>query len=134
MSLSTDQVEAALRPHRKALVEKAEAVVFEAQPRDLDDKRWNKTQLPLLVGVATEAACPEEVRNFLRYQSARKTWPKQVANRAIEGIGTVLEALDQEHAGLPEPDRDALKTAAWRLYATYMTRAYTYCKATSDGR
>lgn len=127
MAWTVDRIDEELRPHRKALVLAAEKVVAEATPADLE--KWNKTQLPLLASLAGEATCPEEIVNFLRYQSKRRgnPWPPAVARAAIDEIAPMIETL-RHVADASEQERDQLAVAAWRLYATYMTRAFTYRK------
>jgi hypothetical protein len=131
MALTADRIDELLRPHRKELVMAAEKVVQDAGD---DMRRWNKTQLPLLASVAGEAACPEEIANFLRYQSKRQSapWPAAVAQAAIAGIAHIVAKLRQTD-GTSDEERDRLAVAAWRLYATYMTRAYTYLKQSDRG-
>ncbi len=103
---------------RKDLVQTAEKVIQTAfsSGRKLDLK---KTQLSHLIGICGEASCAEEIENYLRYQAGRgpdKTgWDMALAKSVISSLSPVLTGMD-----------DATKLEAWRLYAVYMTRAFTY--------
>lgn len=129
-------LEDTLRPHRKALVEAAERVMsnaFKDLPDLLGDKEKGKSQLNHLVSVCNEAACKEEIENYLRYQATRQNvafWGKgrdrnaggdTLAQRTIHEINRI--------DGLMTNLNDAARVAAWKLYAVFLTRAYTYQKA-----
>jgi hypothetical protein len=74
------------------------------------------SQLSRLVQVASEAACADEIANYLRYQGARGRWKRSLAEDVIASIAPLLGTLGSE----------AERVAAWRLYATYLRRAYYY--------
>ncbi len=102
-----------LRPLRKDLVVKAEEVSKELAATDLE-----KTQLNHLIAVCGEATCAEEINNYLRYQEARKIWPPGSAEKVIQQVAPVLDKLRAQG--------DAHRVAAWRLYAVFLARAFTY--------
>ncbi len=108
-----------LRDKRKDLVKAAEDVIesiFMAPGKKLALK---KTQLNHLVAICGEAACVEEIENYLRYQAGRgadKTgWDLTLVKNVIGGITNISADLS-----------DQQKLNSWRLYAVYMTRAFTY--------
>lgn len=104
---------------RKKLVVAAEDVMREyASHRD--DKAWKveKSQLNQLIGVCGEALCAEEIVNYLRYQASRErpSWGLALVQRTIDKLGQSLDgALG---------DRE--KIEAWRHYAVFLARAFTY--------
>ena len=103
-----------LRPKRKELVIAAEKSAAEmVKPGTI-----KKAQLNHLIGVCGEATCAEEIENYIRYQTARKGtgWTPEIARNVISGIGVTLAALDN----------DRVRVEAWRLYAVFLTRAFTY--------
>jgi hypothetical protein len=85
----------------------------------------NKTQFSNLVGLCNEASCAEEIANYLRYQAGRNEWERDFAHSVIDGIKQVLTDLG---------DEPTLHVGAWKLYATYLTRAYVYQNAAALGR
>ncbi len=101
------------QPLRGQLVRTAETVLDRqgSLPRNPEN-----SQLARLVQVAGEAACADEIANYLRYQGARGRWKRSLAEDVIEAIDPLLGSLESE------PHR----LAAWRLYATYLRRAYFY--------
>jgi hypothetical protein len=101
---------------RKELVLAAERVVEEGFARGRMTKP-KKTQLSNLIGLCNEAQCAEEIANYLRYQAGRGEWDRVFADAVIAGIEPILEK---------EKLADAQRVAAWKLYATYLTRAYVY--------
>lgn len=113
-------IEALLRAHRKALVIAAEAAVREA-----GDRAPDKTQLNRLVSICGEATCAEEITNYLRYQVSRKSrpWPRAFADTVIAKITGPLDAVT---GSLRDADADRARVAAWRLYAVFLARAFTY--------
>jgi hypothetical protein len=115
-----------LRPHRKALVIAAETVV-----RDPGAELPEKTQLNRLVSICGEATCAEEIANYLRYQASRKTapWPRSFAELVIAKIEAPLQELRIAMPHHDEATRDRTRVAAWRLYAVFLTRAFTYAIA-----
>ncbi|MBK9265646.1 MAG: hypothetical protein IPM54_38385 [Polyangiaceae bacterium] len=105
-----------LRPQRKDFV-----IAAEGASGMLAASRLQKTQLNHLIAVCGEATCTQEIENYLRYQEARDVWPKETANQVIVPMQEVLK----KH----EITDDAQRVAAWRLYAVFLTRAFTYRKA-----
>lgn len=103
-----------LQEKRRDLVLAAESVIQKHFARGRLEKP-KKTQFSNLVGLCNEAHCAEEIANYLRYQVGRKEWERNFTFDVIEGIKPTLDALPQE-----------LHVAAWRLYATFLTRAYVY--------
>lgn len=104
----------ALREQRRELVNAAEK---NFGPPSL---KWpDKTQFSRLVSVCAEASCAEEIENYLRYQATRQNAPwksTEVVKRVIDNANSVVGKLTD----------DASKVEAWRLYATYLSRAFTY--------
>lgn len=107
-----------LRPFRPHLVGAAEKVFVGYNPKEL------KSQLNHLIAVCNEATCHEEIALYLRYQAARegKHMDPHLVTRMIAEAENVFN--DPIFAG-----DDALKVAAWRLYAVYLARTYTYKRA-----
>lgn len=104
-----------LRPKRKQLVIAAEETVQKMFAAGKPELR--KTQLNHLIGVCGEAACAEEIESYIRYQAGRKgTGWRDVAAEVIRGIGKTLVEIDD----------DRLRVEAYRLYAVFLTRAFTY--------
>lgn len=118
-------LEQIIRPRRKALVLAAESVVSEFRG-NLPDK----SQLNRLVSVCGEATCAEEICNYLRYQASRQTrpWPPEFAGLVIKKIEAPLNDLSSTMSGHGEADRDRARVAAWRHYAVFLVRAFTYAK------
>lgn len=116
-------IESYLRPHRKPLLIAAEQAVDQAK-----DKLPDKTQLNRLISVCSEASCAEEITSYLRYQASRRTrpWPEVFAKEVIKKIETPLETLTLALPTVSDTDRDRVRVAAWRLYAVFLTRAFTY--------
>src|SRR3984957_10050114 len=112
-----------LRPKRKALVVAAENVA--ASMFASGKPPLKKTQLNHLVGVCGEAECAEEIENYLRYQAGRGTtgWTITIADRVIAEIAGALADLSG----------DRQRTEAWRLYAIFLTRAFTYQDQAAKG-
>lgn len=118
--------ESQLRPYRKAMVENAEQVM-EAAFRE----RWiklnndgtsklKKSQLNHLIGICGQAEVDAEIKNYLRYQAGRG---EHTTGWSIELVKHIIEAADRAMNGLQD---DALRVSAWKLFATYLTRAFTY--------
>ncbi len=107
-----------LRPHRKDLVLAAEATF-----KGYNGKLPDKAQFSRLVTVCGEASCAEEIRNYLRYQSSRDRapWDEEFARVVLKGIEGVLAK--------PELASDEARVEAWKLFATFLSRAFTYEKA-----
>lgn len=126
--MSTNQVardpREVLRKERRALVLAAEDVIDQRFQRGRLNKP-NKTQFSNLVSLCNEASCAEEITNYLRYQAGREAWDREFALSVIDAIKPVMARL---------PDDPGLHVGAWKLYATYLTRAYVYQKAATDGR
>ncbi len=119
-----------LRPKRKELVLAAKEVMeasFTGGKAGV-----NKAQLSHLIAVCNEAACVEEIELYIRYQASREkgdgegrrknkggVWDDKVAEDVIKHAQSITSKLDS----------DEIKVAAWRLYAVYLTREFTYQKA-----
>lgn len=114
-----------LRPHRKSLVLAAESVVQDAR-----GSMPEKSQLNRLVSICSEATCTEEITNYLRYQASRQTrpWPKDFTTIVIDKIEAPLRGISNDLQAHRETDRDRIQIAAWRLYAVFLVRAFTYAK------
>ena len=110
-----------LRPFRPRLVGAAEKVF-----QDYATSKELKSQLNHLIAVCNEATCHEEIALYLRYQAARdgKHIDQSLVNKMIAGAEEIFS--DQGFAR-----NDTLRVAAWRLYAVYLARTYTYKKAQS---
>jgi hypothetical protein len=109
--------------HRKPLVLAAEAAVQDAGATLPD-----KSQLNRLVAICGEATCAEEIISYLRYQASRTTkpWPREFADIVIAKIKGPLDGLLGQLSAASEADRDRARVAAWRLYAVFLARAFTY--------
>lgn len=110
-----------LRPHRKALVEAAESVMSTIAASLVRKGRAGKTQLHRLAAVCNQAACVEEITNYLRYQAGRESggesfWDTASVDVVIQGMETPLRVFSG----------DDERVAAWRLYAVFLMRAFTY--------
>ena len=126
--MATAAASAKLRRYRRALVLSAEKIVGEATARG--DRLPAKAQFSHLVALCGEASCGEEIENFLRYQAGRRTeggdrWTPVFAKAVIAGLRDQTRDLHGEDASMVE---------AWRLYALYLKRAFTYQDATSSRR
>lgn len=113
--------------HRKPLVLAAEAVVQDAEAT-LQEKGQLKSQLNRLITICGEATCAEEIVNYLHYQASRSgaPWPLAFAKAVIAKIQGPLDALMGRLTAAPETERDRTRVAAWRLYAVFLARAFTY--------
>jgi hypothetical protein len=119
-------IESSLRSHRKALVTAAEAAI-----RDTGSDLPEKTQLNRLVAICGEATCAEEITSFLYYQASRrdKLWPRGFVDTVIAKIQGPLETLSGTLRAAPEAERDRARVAAWRVYAVFLARAFTYASS-----
>lgn len=109
-----------LRSKRKDLVLAAERLIQKAfAPNRHPQLRLKKTQLNSLVSICGEASCRQEIENYIRYQAGRgsdKTgWDLDLAKECIGAVEPILTGITDEE-GLE----------AWRLFAVYLTRAFTY--------
>jgi len=128
-----------LRPYRKLLVVAAEKVMGTAF-KDIGDLRnereKGKSQLNHLVSVCNEAACKEEIESYLRYQATRpsvKLWGAKSPNGPGENLAQkVIDEINRIEGIWRNLETDAAGVAAWKLYAVYLTRAYTYQKAATS--
>lgn len=111
---------------RKGLVVAAESVM-EEWARLQGDKQWEvqKSQLNQLIGVCGEALCAEEIENYLRYQASRErqSWGLALVTRTIDAIRPLIAALSDDRA----------RIEAWRYYAVFLARAFTYRTKISGG-
>lgn len=104
------------KPRRKELViaaeQTAEKMFSSGKPS------IKKTQLNHLISVCGEATCSEEITNYIRYQAGRKStgWEGGIAEQVIGGIDKALTGIED----------DLLRVEAFRLYAIFLTRAFTY--------
>lgn len=125
--MSTDEARRSpreeLHDKRRSLVRAAEEVIDSRFKRGRLNKP-NKTQFSNLVGLCNEAACAEEIANYLRYQAARGEWEREFALAVIKGIEPILANLR---------DEPKLHVDAWKLYATYLMRAYVFQNAVAIG-
>lgn len=122
-----------LRPLRRVLVVAAEAVISKAfESNDEDERPPSKSQFSQLVNLCGEATCGAEIENYLRYQagrgaagsvSKREAWKVSFVKEVVASISKILPKTS---LGSTEEERDLHQVEAWRLYATYMARAFTY--------
>jgi hypothetical protein len=120
-----------LPAHRKRLVLAAESAI-----EDAGAELSEKTQLNRLISICGEATCAEEITSYLRYQASRKTrpWPPAFANTVMAKIEAPLQALIGELGTMSENDLDRARVAAWRLYAMFLARAFTYTVHVRDSK
>lgn len=86
---------------------------------ELDDKwKVGKSQLNQLVSVCGEALCVEEIENYLRYQGSRERapWGPELVEFTLKKLGERLERSMS----------DKEKVAAWRHFAVFLARSFTY--------
>jgi hypothetical protein len=124
-------IESSLRSLRKALVIAAEAAI-----RETGSELPEKTQLNRLVSICGEAMCAEEIASFLYYQASRrdKLWPRGFVDTVIAKIQGPLETLSGTLRAAPEAERDRARVAAWRVYAVFLARAFTYANSVRDSK
>lgn len=141
--MNRTEVSQRLRPLRRDLVTAAERVIEDAFAGGDDKQPPAKTQFSRLVNVCGEASCAEEIVNYLRYQAGREVkaggggprgevWRVDFVDAVVAGINRVLATL--ESPAMSEADQDHSRVEAWRLYATYLTRAFTYQYAVGKAR
>ncbi|WP_437635843.1 hypothetical protein [Sorangium sp. So ce854] len=114
----------ALRLKRKALVQAAEQVMEEAFKRvdpKSKDRPVHKAQLSHLVGVCNEAACAEEIALYIRYQASRGKGDGGVWDPVL-----ARDVIAKAEGAMSDLPTDDAKVAAWRLYAVYLARTFTY--------
>lgn len=118
--------------HRKRLVLAAESAVQDPATARLPQK----TQLNRLVSICGEATCAEEISSYLRYQASRRNgpWSSEFAEVVIAKIKDPTDALLGELRDASDDDRDRTRVAAWRLYAVFLARAFTYSARTRRQR
>ena len=127
-----------LQSKRRDLVLAAEKVVLDRFARGRLFKP-GKSQFSNLIGICNEAQCAEEIANYLRYQAGRKEWDPDFALAVIKGIQPVQDALTHEAAegaapsATEHPDDSAVRVGAWKLYSTYLMRAYVYSNSAMSG-
>lgn len=111
---------------RKKLVVAAEDVMRRAFAQQGNGWKVEKAQLSQLIGVCGEALCAEEIENYLRYQASREraSWGFSLVDATVTAINGVIEKAED----------DRKRIDAWRYYAVYLSRAFTYQKAASSGR
>jgi hypothetical protein len=122
-------IESSLRSLRKALVIAAEAAI-----RETGSELPEKTQFSRLISICGEATCAEEIASFLYYQASRrdKLWPRGFVDTVIAKIKDPLDTLSRTHAA--EDERDRARVAAWRLYAVFLVRAFTYASSVRESK
>jgi CRISPR/Cas system CSM-associated protein Csm3 (group 7 of RAMP superfamily) len=126
-----------LRPYRKELVLAAEKVMQEitasGRTGKADNDKAGKSQLSRLSAVCNEAAYAEEIVNYLRYQASREGgfWTPQGVDRVIDELATARANAEKR---LDRKMDDADLVHAWRLYAVYMARSFTYETKRSQGK
>lgn len=141
--MNRTEVSQRLRPLRRDLVNAAERVIEDAFSGGDDKQPPAKTQFSRLVNVCGEASCAEEIVNYLRYQAGREVkagggsprgevWRVGFVDAVVAGIDGVLAKLKDPK--MSEQDMDYSRVEAWRLYATYLTRAFTYEHAVASAR
>jgi hypothetical protein len=121
-----------LRKARKSLVLAAEAVIAKAVAKNISSP--DKSQFNRLAAICNDATCAEEIANYIRYQTGRKNgrkalWEPRFAELVLEEIAGPLELLSLEMPNAAESELDTAKVEAWRLYAVFMTRAFTWAEA-----
>lgn len=79
------------------------------------------TQLSQLISVCQNAACAEEIENYIRYQIGRKKLERAFGEKVMEQAKKAIPA-----GGSPNP---AAQVEAWARFATYLKREYVYRKA-----
>jgi hypothetical protein len=107
------EVQQAVRPLRRRLVEAAERVV--AGGNDMPER----AQFQHLVSICGQATCAEEIVNYLKYQAGRGVWKRDFTRAVIEAGQEMVSDVRQ----------DEVRVEAWRLYALFMTRAHRYVAA-----
>jgi hypothetical protein len=118
------------RALRKSLVVAAEDVMQDAFPSSggappAQDWKVEKSQLNQLIGVCGEAVCTEEIENYLRYQASR--------DRPSWGLKLVERTIEKANGAIGADRDDRARVDAWRLYAVYLARAFTYRKKIAGG-
>lgn len=139
----SNQTEDARGAETRALVQAAEAVMARAFADRKLKGDLSKSQMSQLIGVCQEAACHEEVANYLRYQAGRRgaKWTQDLVDAVIKGIkgdkgAEALIGIEDifRAQGVPD-DADAARMDRWRRYATYLARAFTWHDAVErEGR
>lgn len=121
-----------LRPYRRELVVAAEKALTSAYARSGSALPPSKTQFSRLVSLCNEASCAEELENYLCYQAGRKksgpereAWRMPFVEILLAEIRAVLDHLPVVD-GMDVAQRDLQRVEAWRLYAVYLARAFTY--------
>ncbi|MCB9712388.1 MAG: hypothetical protein H6712_00925 [Myxococcales bacterium] len=129
--MTRTEISRRLRPHRRVLVVAAEAALDRAYANGDDTQPPSKTQFSRLVNLCGEATCAEELENYLRYQAGRSAkggrddWRMGFVDIIVKAINEALEK-EIDLGELGREDQDLARVEAWRLYATYLARAYTY--------
>ncbi len=108
---------------REPAVQAAEKVVAWAKDTHHLGK-VEKNQVSKLVSITQEATCAAEIANWLRYQVGRGHWPTELGKRVIDDVEALGKKLGTE---------DQARIDAWRWFALYFMRAYTYHRAVERG-
>ena len=111
-----------LRELHRPLVIAAERVMEGVIRADRSEK-VKKAQLTHLVSVCTAASCAEEIASYIRYQASRK--PGNESLWELAHARQTLAAIEEVFKGVKNLSV-AGQVEAWRLYATYLMRAFTY--------
>jgi CRISPR-associated Csx10 family RAMP protein len=133
--MNRSEIPQRLRPLRRALVLAAERVITAAFAGGERTQPPAKSQFSRLVNICGEASCAEEIVNYLRYQAGREikagggeprgeSWRVEFVNAVVSGIEGILDGVVDPN--MSDAEKDASRVEAWRLYATYLTRAFTY--------
>lgn len=117
---------------RKRLVEAAERAINDSD----NDQHPKKSQFNHLAALCNEASCQEEIINFLRYQASRRSPPLQpkFAELVIDQITKVTASIEADMKNTDKRAIDSAKVKAWRLYAVYLMRAFTYAHPDTDSQ
>lgn len=136
--MTRTEISRQLRPHRRPLVLAAERALQRALNMGGDTRPPSKTQFSRLVNLCGEATCAEELENYLRYQAGRASrgsgsekdaWTLGFVDLVLAGIQEVFDDPTFPSGGGDDEQRDLCRVEAWRLYATYLARAFTYQEA-----
>ncbi|MFM7201174.1 MAG: RAMP superfamily CRISPR-associated protein [Myxococcota bacterium] len=127
--LEGSDLDSRIRPYRKHLVVEAERVMEEAFNSERKGTP-NKSQFNHLIGICSQAEVEAEIKNYLRYQAGRGErttgWNLKLVQSVIGGAEAAMNSIAE--------DDDPLRVYGWRLYTTFLTRAFTYHQAVEKDR
>lgn len=123
-----------LREVRKRLVIAAKEVIDTAVAQGIGLP--DKSQLNRLAAICGDASCAEEIGCYIRYQAGRKSgrkalWTREFAELVLGGMKVPLQEMEGRMEGAAERDKDGVRVEAWRLFAVFMTREFTWVHAQS---